>query len=267
MDTYNDVTYAVTDDNRVITVDHDAVVTEIADLSAEVTGLSTIKTIGKDERAILIGGSSEAGAVVYASNDGATWTQVISDGFGDANNTSVTHFRLDHLRKSVQAYTENSTAGFQTWETGAQDDLTAATWVAHREDGVTDADNTSVVNTIKYRGRIYSSTENATDGGQIYLTQVRAQRPVVETPSLNEVLHDSSVTISGTATAGDRITLRKHGEVLDSTTADSDGNWSFELTGLDEGVHNYNVRARYQEDGETAGGLSRVAHVRFLIEL
>ncbi len=263
MTSFKGKTYAVTTDAHILSSEDDGTGewVEEQDYSGTFNSFAALATGGKASgRTLVVGGSSDNGGVILISSDGSTWETAVSDGFGNADNSSIVNFRMHNLRRTVQAYTYNEN-GFQIWEAGKKGDLTE--WSEFRTDGVTDVDNVMATSVVQFRGRLFTGTRNIEDGGQVYVTQLRPPKPKVTSPEKGAEVTGTSVTITGTAQKGNLIAIRSKGKELVTTTVDEDGNWSVEMTDLEEGNHLFRAFAKYQKDGETSGKWSMPAQINF----
>ena len=67
--------------------------------------------------------------------------------------------------------------------------------------------------------------------------------PTITSPAEPAYSASTTVTIGGTADAGDSITLQEGSEARGTTTASSQGTWSVTVTGLSEGAHTFTATA------------------------
>lgn len=116
---------------------------------------------------ILAGIASANGAMVLKSTDGVAWTQVGTAGFGDADNTRITHFSGSNAPHGmIRAFTQNAVDGFQIWETSRSGDLT--TWALYQDTADIGITNTATSKIMRYKGKLFGSTVNATEGSVVY---------------------------------------------------------------------------------------------------
>ena len=59
----------------------------------------------------------------------------------------------------------------------------------------------------------------------------------IGSPTAGQVVTDSAMTVTGTATAGSQVTVRLDGTVVETLTVDGSGQWSLSVGGLTQGTH------------------------------
>jgi hypothetical protein len=105
------------------------------------------------------------GGRVYTTSDGTTWAQVGPDGFGDANNESVTS--LVSFNGHLYAGTRNDVTGVEIWRTGGSP---YTSWEQVNTDGFGDANNDHASSIAVFNGRLYVGTENLVTGAEVWST-------------------------------------------------------------------------------------------------
>lgn len=135
--------------------------TVVATVGDEVT------TMKKHDDLLYIGVIDEGVSKVLVSTD-TNWDsfeQLGEDGLGDANNSTIT--RIQSVPKNggtLYALTENETQGAQMYTL----DEETNTWTLFGDDGLGNSDNTSLDRILRFRGKRYISTTNATTGAEVY---------------------------------------------------------------------------------------------------
>jgi len=107
--------------------------------------------------------SSSQGAQVWRTPDGLSWSNVITSGFGDANNTQVLAFEA--LNGYFYAGTLNATSGGELWRSGTGD---AGSWAQVNIDGFNGISNTGVTSLAAFDAYLYAGTRNWGTGAEVW---------------------------------------------------------------------------------------------------
>jgi hypothetical protein len=102
---------------------------------------------------------------VWRTPNGTTWSQVVPDGFGNANNFSISPFyNFDGI---LYAGTDNTEDGLEIWRsaTGDQGD-----WENVVTSGNGNSNNYLATSFIEYGDHLYAAIENISDGAEIWQT-------------------------------------------------------------------------------------------------
>ncbi|MCW1929981.1 MAG: hypothetical protein KIH62_001535 [Candidatus Kerfeldbacteria bacterium] len=252
--------YAVTDDGRVFRSQDDGPTFVLA-YTSSVDNASFLVT-RKQNGVLYFGGSSASGALLMATSNGADFTTVTQDGFGNSENTAVTQIKQKGGR--VHAYMQNG-SGFEMYRmTNPRDNSSWDLWI---DAGATDADNTEVTDVVSYRGHRYFATQNSVDGTQVGLHQLRAPRVQITSPEKGSAHAVGEITFTGTAQPGNRVDLRQDDETLGTTIADENGEWSMTITVTEAGTERFRVYAQYLDDeGNPMGRLSHSRAISISIQ-
>jgi hypothetical protein len=101
------------------------------------------------------------GAQVWRSSNGADWTLVADNGFGDTNNfqtgSSVVY------RGQLYVTTRNDVTGGQLWRSSD-----GVTWEQVVGDGFGDVNNIKIESIIRYDGMLYAATANPITGIEVW---------------------------------------------------------------------------------------------------
>jgi hypothetical protein len=92
--------------------------------------------------------------------DGADWQRIVSNGFGDANNTAV--FSMLTAENHLFAGTWNLATGAEIWENDGSE------WTQINQDGFDDVNNIAVFSMIIFDGALYAGTWNRESGTEIW---------------------------------------------------------------------------------------------------
>ena len=114
--------------------------------------------------------TSTHGAEIWRSSTGTQydWTQVVSNGFGDANNASVLSFAV--LNNTLYAGTFNATTGGEIWRSTTGN---AGSWSQVNTAGFGDANNRGISALAVFSNSLYASTRGNTGfGTQVWRCQV-----------------------------------------------------------------------------------------------
>jgi len=104
-----------------------------------------------------------SGAQVWRTPDGITWTNVITQGFGDANNSVV--LVLESIGGFYYAGTRNEVTGGELWRSVTGD---PGTWTQANSNGFGDRSNTAVTSLVVFNGMIYAGTRNWDTGAEVW---------------------------------------------------------------------------------------------------
>jgi uncharacterized repeat protein (TIGR01451 family) len=104
--------------------------------------------------------NSTTGGEVWRSSDGLSWTQVNSDGFGDARNTAV--YSLAVFGGQLYAGTRNDTTGCEVWRSS-----NGTSWTQVNADGFGDT-NDSIPSVAIFDNYLYMGTWNDPTGGEVW---------------------------------------------------------------------------------------------------
>jgi len=105
-------------------------------------------------------GAGDTGAEVWRYDGGTSWTQVNTDGFGDANNSSADSIAI--LNNLLYMGAENQVTGAELWE------YNGSTWTQVNSDGFGDADNTSCDLLVVHNTFLYVATDNDVTGAKVW---------------------------------------------------------------------------------------------------
>lgn len=102
---------------------------------------------------------------MWRSSDGTTWEQVVSNGFGDADNLAIAAFGI--FSNTLYISTHNTNDGLEIWRstTGNSGD-----WTPVVTDGNGDKDAYIATGLTEFNGYLYAAIENETDGAEIWRT-------------------------------------------------------------------------------------------------
>jgi len=103
------------------------------------------------------------GAQVWRTLDGISFTNVITQGFGDANNSVV--LALEPLGGFFYAGTRNEVTGGELWRSESGD---PGSWSKVNIDGFGDASNTAVSSLVAFNGKLYAGTRNWDTGAEVW---------------------------------------------------------------------------------------------------
>ena len=101
------------------------------------------------------------GAQVWRSSNGADWTLVADNGFGDANNFQTGGSVV--FRGQLYVTTRNDVTGGQLWRSSD-----GVTWEQFVGDGFGDVNNIKIESIITYAGMLYAATANLITGIEIW---------------------------------------------------------------------------------------------------
>jgi hypothetical protein len=101
------------------------------------------------------------GAQVWRSSNGADWTLVADNGFGDANNFQTGGSVV--YRGQLYVTTRNDVTGGQLWRSSD-----GVTWEQVVGDGFGDVNNIKIESIITYAGMLYAATANPVTGIEIW---------------------------------------------------------------------------------------------------
>jgi hypothetical protein len=106
------------------------------------------------------------GGQVWRSPDGASWSQVVADGFGDNVNAEVYRFTAfkDQLYASTWSY-DTSVHGSEIWRSSTGD---SGSWNRVVSDGFGDSENITVLSFEVYNNSLYAGTLNSATGGEVW---------------------------------------------------------------------------------------------------
>ncbi|NQV00289.1 MAG: chitobiase/beta-hexosaminidase C-terminal domain-containing protein, partial [Parcubacteria group bacterium] len=139
------------------------------------------------------------GGQVRRSDNGTSWTQVVSGGFGDNNNTAI----LSAYVSNGYLYfgTSNGTTGTELWRsndgtswTEIVGDGADGNATGFDEDGFGDANNTVSSSMVEYSNHLYVGAFNSTDGGELWQLNYIPEGSVIT--ALQSDDGDGKVTIS-----------------------------------------------------------------------
>jgi hypothetical protein len=105
--------------------------------------------------------NSVTGAEVWMAGSTATWVQVNSDGFGDANNREA--FGKVVFGGYLYIGTRNDATGGEIWRSSD-----GTTWTQANTDGFGDANNRDVYPLAVFGTDLYAGTYNAVTGGELW---------------------------------------------------------------------------------------------------
>jgi len=114
------------------------------------------------------------GAEVWEYN-GSAWTQVNTDGFGDANNDYV--FSLAVYNNRLYVGTANTVTGAEVWE------YNGSAWVQVNTDGFGDFTNAYILTLAAYNSKLYAGAVNTTTSGEVWSSYALANLKVTVTGS------------------------------------------------------------------------------------
>lgn len=100
------------------------------------------------------------GARIYRY-DGENWTEIVRDGFGDANNFAVRLLIVHEER--LFAFTENRATGAEVYVTDNGEE-----WDRFADEGMGNPQNTAVVSAVHYGKQLFVGTENSEGGGELW---------------------------------------------------------------------------------------------------
>ena len=103
--------------------------------------------------------STGTGTEIWEYN-GTSWTQINTDGFGDATNT--TSYGMPVLNSRMYAGTYNESTGGEVWE------YNGTSWVQTNADGFGDVNNTLAFSLCGFNGELYVGTYNEATGAEIW---------------------------------------------------------------------------------------------------
>jgi DNA-binding beta-propeller fold protein YncE len=107
------------------------------------------------------GFTTTRGAQIWGTSDGLGWTNIVTNGFGNANNGGVMAMQV--FSGYLYAGTWNSTAGGEAWRTND-----GTTWTQINASGFNGPTNTVVLSLAEFNGYLYAGTRNWTTGGEIW---------------------------------------------------------------------------------------------------
>lgn len=128
------------------------------------------------------------------SGSGDVWNQVSESGFGDASNISGRSLAVcgDHLYAGV----ENRDTGAQVWRhritTNGDLDVDGSSWEVVMGDGFGDDFNFFVSELVVYKNRLYGSTLNGLNGGQLWRTEEMCDS--LSTTSNEDIVFENVIT-------------------------------------------------------------------------
>lgn len=106
-------------------------------------------------------GSGSVGTQIWRTNDGTTWNQVNTSGFGSASNWTTKG--LINFDNQLCGGTWNNATGTQFWCTAD-----GTTWVQKNTNGMGNANNRITYYSGIYNGYLYVSLSNTTQGGELW---------------------------------------------------------------------------------------------------
>lgn len=101
-------------------------------------------------------------AVVFASTNGTTWTQINADGFGDVDNINVQAMVV--FDNSLYVGVLNSTDGAEIWK------YDGANWTKNNVSGFDNKDNSAVSGLAVRDSLLYAVTDNDVTGSEVWRT-------------------------------------------------------------------------------------------------
>jgi len=106
------------------------------------------------------------GAEIWRSSTGnsGSWTQLVANGFGDANNSGVSSF--EEFNSYLYAGTNNGVTGGEVWRTHD-----GTTWIQVNTDGFGTASNLAASSFAVFDGYLYTGTYNSDTGGEVWRCQ------------------------------------------------------------------------------------------------
>ena len=114
--------------------------------------------------------TTDHGAEIWRSSTGISgdWTRVVTNGFGDVNNSTVLSFEV--FNGYLYAGTYNSTTGGEVWRNPTED---PSTWTQVNTDGFGTTNNRAVSALAAFNGYLYASTRGKSGfGAQVWRCQV-----------------------------------------------------------------------------------------------
>lgn len=104
-------------------------------------------------------------ARIWRSANGADWTPVESDGFGDTDNEMLAPFTVFNNQLYVSA--QNRTDGLEIWRSSTGD---TGSWSRVVTGGNGNANNFGATGFIEFNGYLYAGVENENDGAEVWRT-------------------------------------------------------------------------------------------------
>lgn|GEM_PF-1142341 len=115
---------------------------------------------------LLLAMSFSAASLALAQENTYTASKIITNGFGNSNNTAVA--RMCSFSGSLYAGTENESQGSQIWK--STDGGTNWTIVEATRNGFGDPNNTEIMAMTEWNGALYVSTRNEATGTELWAT-------------------------------------------------------------------------------------------------
>lgn len=123
---------------------------------------------------LYFGDDNAAGAHLWKTADGATWTEVTGD-FNNANTTTIYSYLSSE--GTLVIGTADAGAG-EVWST-----TDGTTWTQETSDGFGDTNNEAFYPTVAFGGYAYAGTTNTTTGGEVW----RAAIPDITDPIFGDL--------------------------------------------------------------------------------
>jgi len=139
------------------------------------TANSRVDIIGPYDGYLYIGFAGSNGTEVWRSPEGLTWTQVISNGFGDSNNGRVIVDAGTVYNGALYLATLNQVTGAEVWRT-----TDGTNWEQVGSDGFGDAHNIAA-QLIPFNGYLYAWVTNYEAGQKV----LRTKCPICQRRDIN----------------------------------------------------------------------------------
>ena len=142
-------------------------------------------------------GNTVDGAQLWRTNDGATWTQAITPGFGDPSNQTVEMVFV--FQNQLYVSVNNTATGIEIWRTAD-----GSLWEQANLDGFGDSNNSGTNRsnaTAEFKGHLYVGTANAVTGGELWsMPGYEADLSIAQADSLDPVSTGAMLTYTLTIT-------------------------------------------------------------------